>query len=93
MKMKRVTVRRTLKALELPQDLDPHFVSIQWIGGRDLLIEQHRGILRFDSDEIRFASEQGVVSVTGSDLTMEQLTASRALISGDVKSVSIAEKS
>ena len=82
-----------LKALELPQDLDPHLVSVQWIGGRDLLIEQHRGILRFEADTIRFASEQGVLTVSGGDLVMEQLTASRALISGDVDSVSIERKS
>ena len=88
-----MTLRRTLNALELPQDLDPHLVTVQWIGGRDLLIEQHRGILRFEADTIRFATEQGVLSVNGTDLQMEQLTATRARISGTIISVSIEDKS
>ena len=93
MRKKRKHLRALLRAAELPQDLDPHLLAVHWIGGRDLLIEQHRGILRFDNDEIRFASEQGVFAVHGVRLEMEQLTASRALISGDVRAVSFEEKS
>lgn len=56
------------------------------------MIEQHRGILRFEADTIRFATEQGVLSVNGTDLQMEQLTATRARISGAITSVSLEEK-
>ncbi len=82
-----------MRAMELPQDIDPHLLAAHWIGGTDLLVEQHRGILRFQSDMIRFASEQGILIVSGNDLTMSQLTASRAMIFGDIRSVSFEEKS
>lgn len=82
-----------LRAMELPQDIDPHLLALRWIGGTDLLVEQHRGILRFQSDTIRFLSEQGVLLVSGTDLKMDRLTETRALISGDIQSVSFEEKS
>ena len=52
MKQKRKILGRIHGSFELPQDLDPHLLAVRWIGGTDLLIEQHRGILRFDSDFI-----------------------------------------
>ena len=82
-----------LRAAELPQDLDPHLLAVRWIGGSDLLIEQHRGILRFEADEICFASEQGTLSVSGGDMEMERLTASSALIRGSIRSLSFEGKS
>ena len=93
MKKKRKHLHALLRAAELPQDLDPHLIAVRWIGGTDLLIEQHRGILRFDEGEIRFASEQGTLTVAGGGLNMERLSETSALICGDIRSLSIEEKS
>ena len=82
-----------LRAAELPQDLDPTLFFIQWLGKNELLIEQHRGILRFEPSVIRFKTDQGIVSVSGTDLGMNCLTESRALISGSITDVSLEEKS
>ena len=38
MKKKHKIMHSVLRALELPQDLDPHLIAIRWIGGEDLLI-------------------------------------------------------
>ena len=93
MRKKRNRMHALLRAAELPQDLDPHLISVQWIGGSSLLIEQHRGILRFESGEIRFACEQGTLCVFGSAMEMEQLSVSRALIRGEIRSLSFEGKS
>ena len=93
MSKKRKHLHRLLRAAELPQDLDPHLISVRWIGGTDLLIEQHRGILRFDAEKIRFLSEQGTLCVRGSAMQMECLTASSALIFGTIQTLSFEEKS
>ncbi len=93
MKKKHKIMHRVLRALELPQDLDPHLIAIRWIGGEDLLIEQHRGILRYDSETVRFLCEQGIVAVSGSGLTLDRLTETRALIRGDIRSVCFEDKS
>ncbi|MBR0508115.1 MAG: YabP/YqfC family sporulation protein [Clostridia bacterium] len=92
MKEKRL-FRRALHAAELPQDLDPHLFFVQWLGDRELLIEQHRGILRFEQNLIRFQTEQGILSVVGKNLEMDCLTTTRSLISGFVSGISLEEKS
>lgn len=82
-----------MKTAELPQDLDPHLFFVQWLGNGECLIEQHRGVLRFDPDRIRFLTEQGTVEVTGEALVCEQLTEARAKVRGEIKSVTLEGKS
>ncbi len=79
--------------LELPEELDPHRFFVQWIGNGACLIEQHRGILCFAATEIRFLTEQGVLTVCGDALVMDCLTDVRARVSGSVRSVSLEAKS
>ena len=93
MNKKRKHLHRLLRAAELPQDLDPHLLAVRWIGGTDLLIEQHRGILRFEAEEIRFQSEQGILTVRGTGLRMDCLTESSALLFGTIRTLSFEEKS
>ena len=85
---KHFTVDRLLRMMELPQDIDPHLLALHWVGRTDLLVEQHRGILQFTQETIRFNSEQGTMSITGSDLQMDRLTETRALIRGEIRAVS-----
>ena len=82
-----------LNAADLPQDLDAHRFLVQWYGQDECIVEQHRGILCFDSEMLRFATEQGTLSVEGQDLGLEVLTDSRAKIKGQIISLSIEAKS
>ena len=93
MNRKQIGMSRILKAFGLPQETDPHRCSIQWVCGSECLIEQHRGILCFERDRIRFAAEQGTLTVEGEDLILDRLSESRALIRGTVGSVTLGEKS
>lgn len=78
---------------ELPEELDPHRFFVQWIGNGACLIEQHRGILRFEGTRICFQTEQGVLTVEGDALEMDCLTDARAKVLGAVRSVSLEAKS
>ncbi len=82
-----------MKGFELPQDLDPHLFFVQWFGGEECLIEQHRGILRFESQRIRFATEQGAIEIEGELLEIERLSESRALVRGGIRSIALEAKS
>ncbi|MBR4906030.1 MAG: YabP/YqfC family sporulation protein [Clostridia bacterium] len=93
MKRKRLILRRVLKAAELPQDLDAHRFFVQWYGSNECLVEQHRGILCFDGHLIRFQTEQGVLNVAGEALVLDALTDSRAMINGQIQTLSIEAKS
>ena len=93
MKRKRKIIGRILGRFELPQDLDPHLFFLQWTGGGECLIEQHRGILCFDLNRIRFATEQGTIMLEGESLVMDRLSETRALVRGSICSVSLEGKS
>ncbi|MBR6039223.1 MAG: YabP/YqfC family sporulation protein [Clostridia bacterium] len=93
MKRKRSILRRVLRAAELPQELDASRFFVQWYGSNECLVEQHRGILCFDGELIRFQTDQGVLNVTGKALVLDALTDSRAMINGQIHTLSIEEKS
>ena len=82
-----------LRRTGLPRELDPHRFFIQWIGSGELTVERHHGIVSFGSEQIRLSTEQGVLSVSGEGLVLEQLTDSTAKILGSVSSVTIEAKS
>lgn len=93
MKRKRKIFRRILGSIELPQDLDPHLFFVQWNGGGECLIEQHRGILCFEMNRIRFATEQGTLMLEGESLEMQRLSETRALVRGHIGAVTLEGKS
>ena len=93
MKRKRLILRRVLKTAELPQELDASRFFVQWYGSDECLVEQHRGILCFDGELIRFQTDQGVFNVTGEALVLDALTDSRARINGRIHTLSIEAKS
>lgn len=93
MKRKRQVLRHILKAAELPQELDAHRFFVQWYGKDECLVEQHRGILCFESGRIRIDTEQGVLCMIGDSMELETLTESRVKITGQIQSLSIEVKS
>ena len=93
MKQKRSMIGRILRGFELPQDLDPHRCFVQWICRGECLIEQHRGIMCFEQDRIRFATEQGTLMLEGDSLEMDRLSETRALVRGGIRAVSLEAKS
>jgi sporulation protein YqfC len=93
MKRYRKIMGRITKTAELPDDLNPHLFFVQWLGGTECVIEQHRGILDFAMQQIRFMTEQGELSVEGEDLVLEVMTASRAKVSGSIRAVRLEAKS
>ena len=92
MKKKRQVLHRILRAAELPQDIDPHLLSIHWCGRSELMIEQHRGILKFSDEAIRLCSEQGILMILGKELLMDRLTETSAHISGNIQTLSFEDK-
>lgn len=93
MKHERKLFGKLLRATGLPQDLDPHRFFVQWIGGAECLIEQHRGIVCFGKDGIRFQTEQGTLCVEGENLELLKLSETRAIVRGPIRAVSVGGKS
>ncbi|MBR0425610.1 MAG: YabP/YqfC family sporulation protein [Clostridia bacterium] len=91
MKRKRRMHKAVLDAFGIPEDLDPRLVKITWLGRTVIAVEQHRGILGFEPEEIRLASEQGDVVIRGKGMQMSELTETRAYLEGEFDGIFFGE--
>lgn len=82
-------VRKLLEAGRLPEDalLDSARVTIN--GRSGVSVEGQHGVVELSAQRIRLKTGSGLVCITGSALQLSQLSADRALVSGEaIESVS-----
>jgi len=77
----------TARVLDLPQDVVLDLPRVTLIGGIQLTVENHRGVLHFASDSLRLAMEQGELEVTGRDLTIRSIGPEEVLVEGRITGV------
>ena len=85
----RETVRKLLEAGRLPEDalLDSARVTIN--GRSGVSVEGQHGVVELSDQRIRLKTGSGLLSITGTALQLAQLSAHRALVSGEtIESVS-----
>ena len=75
-------LKRTLKLLDLPEDMDSDVPRITVLGREKMLVENVSGIRRCTEGELLFLTGCGDLVVTGQELTVKELGESRALIVG-----------
>ncbi len=73
--------------LELPQEALPGALRLTALDDRRLLIENHRGLLAYGTEEIRVSAARGQLRVRGSELTMRAMDRAALLIAGRLQSV------
>lgn len=58
-------------------------------GAQSVHIEQHQGLVGYQTEEVIFRTASGLVKISGRDLRFRVYTAAEALVEGAVCSVSI----
>lgn len=76
--------KKILQILDLPVDADGDVLKITMVADTDLLIENHKGVIRYTETFVRFHSDHGIIRVEGSDLQLSEFAAERAYIRGSV---------
>lgn len=74
--------KRTLRLLDLPEDMDPRVPRITVVGRDKMLVENVAGVRRCAETEVLLLTGCGVLSVAGEGLLVKELGESRALIVG-----------
>lgn len=74
--------------LELPEEAVSGVTRLAAVDGRRLLIERHRGLLAYGTEEIRVATGGGQLVVRGTELQMSAMNRSELLITGRLQSLS-----
>ena len=74
--------KRTLRLLDLPEDMDATVPRITVVGREQMLVENLSGIRRCSEGEVLLLTGCGVLAVSGEKLLVKELGESRALIVG-----------
>ena len=80
--MKKDLLKRTLRLLDLPEDMDPRVPRVTVLGRDRMLVENVAGIRRCTEREVLLLTGCGTLIVAGEGLLVKELGESRALITG-----------
>lgn len=80
-----------IEKLDLPKDVVLDVPKIIVIGKEEITIENHKGILTFNKNEIRINSKLGAISIKGDNFEILYIATSTITISGKFASISYEE--
>lgn len=70
--------------LDMPVDIVKDYYRMTVVGNESILLENHRGIMEYEENVIRFNNN---VNVFGSDLKIEEITDDDILVTGSIKNI------
>ena len=76
--------QRLANILEIPQDIVLDLPRITMLGNRQLLIENHKGIIEYTPSFVRIKLNQGELIIQGKKLTLGNLQIEQILVEGTV---------
>lgn len=77
-------LERAAEALDLPGDVVAGLPRIEITGSRALLMENHKGILLYSTEEIDVGGSTAVVKIYGEDLVLRAMNARELFIVGRI---------
>lgn len=83
MKTKR-GLQKIAQILELPDDLIMDLPRITMLGNKQLLIENHRGIVEYTPEFIKVNLSYGTITIVGEEMFLGNLQIEQILIEGKV---------
>jgi sporulation protein YqfC len=88
MNKKTYKTKETLSnALELPKDIILDIAKVTLIGSNSVVVENHKGILEYNDDQIRVNTGSGVLIIIGSQLNIKSILQEEITITGVINSV------
>ena len=86
---------KKLKASKLNMMIDSHLnlPRITMIGDIHVYIENHRGIIRFTSDEVILKVSNGQLRIKGSELVIKMLLTTEILVEGKINDLEMEQTS
>jgi len=87
LKSRRRWRRRLGEILDLPQDITLDLPRVTVLGDLQVLVENHRGVIRYAPEEVVIAMSGGRVAVRGRDLGLTVISSSGVTITGLVDAV------
>lgn len=89
MRVSRKLRKWTASILDLPQDVVLDLPRITMIGGLQLTVENHRGVLHFSPQLLRLAMDNGELEVTGKDLMIRNIGTEEVYVEGKILGIQL----
>lgn len=86
---KETLMEKTAQALDLPADAVAGLPHLSLVGDRELLVENHRGILAYGTEEIHIGGGRLVIRVRGNGLQLRAMNEAELLITGQIFGVEL----
>lgn len=86
-------VRHLTDALKLPPRLQPRVPLVELIGRSTLILTRHHGLTEYTTQTICARTSEGMLTVTGTGLSVTQMNAETLTVCGRISGVSYAEDS
>ncbi|NLI37919.1 MAG: sporulation protein YqfC [Clostridiaceae bacterium] len=75
------------KLFELPPDLFGNRPKVTAVGRGEVLIENFKGIMDFEEGMVRINTNNGVIKITGSGITIREITSEAIIIGGKISNI------
>lgn len=83
---------KLLNKLDFPSDISMDLPKIIVVGNREITIENHRGIIAFESSMVKINSRIGTITISGRNFEILFIGETSMTISGRFEGVSYEEK-
>ena len=77
--------KNVTEALELPKEIMLNLPLISLIGQEEVTIENYKGILEYDEEQVRIGTSAGVLRLQGKGLYLKQLSAECMVVTGRIE--------
>ena len=89
MKGYKMIAEQAIFQADLPGESLPNQPILELIGEQRVLLENHNGVISYDESEIKVRVRYGIVSVSGSELRLANMTRQQLIIRGRIDGIAI----
>ena len=87
--MKKKNLKKINKLLEMPKEIFSDIPKLTIVGFEEIIIENYKGILEYESYFIRINTHIGIININGVNLNLETMTNDDIKVTGKIESIEI----
>ncbi|CDF58068.1 sporulation protein YqfC [Thermobrachium celere] len=90
--MKRKLKHKISESLEMPKEVVLDIPCIRIIGTEEVEIENHKGIVEYNSNIVRVSSNIGTIQIKGENFIIKEISQDSIVLSGKVENVKLSNE-
>jgi len=81
---------KVARMLEIPEEVVSDRPKITTVGRKEVFIENYRGIIEFTNEIVRINSNYGIITITGKNMKIREITNEDIIITGNIDNIDYA---